>query len=388
MVEIGFLELDLAGVELRRLLDSVAEPALVDVAGRLQRLFVLRSPWAPGLRFVGAQASPPGWTGPFSLAGGGMTVEAALTSCLGEAAERLSQVERPGDVALAAPWSTARAQVPSAAAAVIAELLGRSGRTGERLDWLQVRDGSGAGGLLPADWCLRRARYGPLVIPGTVPSTGCAAGPTREAAAAAAMLELVERDAASQWWTAGRPARAMPRDDPALGGAERMLRMLRGAANARHTRLLDITTGLGIPAVAAVSFDPAGRCFAAGLAARLDPGAAAMAALVELCQMEVGLQLALLRQRQLGLGALTADDRRHLRRAAGIVADDPRLRTAAATSPGAPGDVASALARAGIEVFLADLTRADLGVPVVKAVAPQLESLPGEMPSGAAIPLL
>lgn len=393
MVDIGFLELDLTGTEVPRLLDGIGDAALATVAGRLDRLFLLRSPWASGLRFVGAQATPAGWPQPFSLAGGGTTIEGALTACLGEAAERLSQVERPGDVTATAPWAAVSGRIPPAAAPAVAlsveALLGQPDRTGERIDWLEGQALSGPGGLLPADWCLRRVRYGPLRIPGAAASTGCAAGPSREAAAASALLELVERDAASLWWTGARPARAMPLDQPALAEAERILRTLRGADTARHTRLLDITTDLGIPAVAAVSFDRAGRNFAAGLAARPEPGAAAAAALVELCQTEVGLQLALLKQRQPGVGVLTAEDLRHLERATGITADDPRLQTTEAALPGEPEGVEAALAVAGVAAYLVDLTRADLNIPVVKAVVPQLQLLPGNLrtpPAGSRLP--
>src|SRR5262245_66686088 len=74
------------------------------------RLFLLHAPWAPGLRLVGGQAAPgrvlrddmphpPFSLAPFSLAGSAETVEDALAACIGEAVERLSQLERPGDVA-------------------------------------------------------------------------------------------------------------------------------------------------------------------------------------------------------------------------------------------------------------------------------------------------
>lgn len=363
---------------MRRLLAAVGDPALAAVASRVQRLFAFRSPWAPGLRFLGAQATSPGWPGAFSLGGAGTSIEGALVSCLGESAERLSQVERPGDVTVTAAWRAVRDRVAPAAAPIVAELFGGSASSGEPLDWLDARDLSGAEYLLPADWCLRRPHGGELSIPGATPSTGCAAGPTRAAAVSAALLELVERDAAALWWIGGRPARAMPFHEDAL----LTLRTLRVDADDRQTRLLDITSDLGIPAVVAVSFDADGRDFAAGLAARPAVGAAATAAIVELCQMEVGLQLARLRQRQLGEASLTADDRRHLRRATGITADDPRFQAADTAASGAPADVGAALAEAGVDAYLVDLTRPDLAIPVVKSVAPQLQLLPGDFRTG------
>lgn len=391
MSGIGIVELAPDGAEVRRLLEVAGDTALAAVAGRLERLFVLRSPWAPGLCFIGGLARPPGWRTAFSLAGGGTTPAAALVSCLGEAAERLSQIERPGDVAISAPFETVRTNVPPTATTMIAGLLAGSGSQTERLDWVPARDLSGAGWLLPADWCLRRRRYGPLAIPDAAPSTGCAAGRTGADAAAAALLELVERDAATRWWIDGLPPRAVALDGPGLADSRRTLKALRAASTVRQTLLLDMTTGPGLPAIAAVSFDAAGGAFAAGLAARPDVDAAARAALIELCQMEVGLQLALLKQRRLGPPGLTAEDQRHIERAAGVTADDRRLRVQGTTQPDGgpvtPGGVATILAGAGTDVFLVDLARSDLQVPVVKAVAPGLRPLPRGPSSGAAVAL-
>lgn len=397
MAEIGFLDIPLEGDRARRLLVGVAaaEPALARVARHLDRLFELRSRWAPGLRFIGAQAVPEAWAEasgdrrPFSLGGCGVTVERALASCLGEAAERLSQVERPGDVTTRS-LAAARRRLPASVEAVASDLLAGQGGGVGGLDWVEAVDLGGAGCLLPADWCLRRRHPGPLLVPAAALSIGCAAGPGFEAAAERALLELVERDAAARWWGDGRPARSLTVEQPTMAGPQRLLRALRRDSTGRATRFLDITGDLGIPAVAAVSLDGSGRNFAAGLAARRDLGAAAMAALTELCQMELGLQLAQLKLEQLGADALSADDRRHLERAAGVTADDPRLRAAVPAPPayGGPGGVAEALARAGIGACLVDLTRRDLAVPVAKAVAPDLQLLPGRGAGDTAVPLV
>lgn len=105
-------------------------------------------------------------------------------------------------------------------------------------------------------------------MPGAALSTGCAAGPSFEAAAARALLELVERDAASLWWIGGRRARPVAAAGAANVEAVRLLASLREWSKERTTWLLDITTDIEIPTLAAVSVDADGRGLACGLAAR------------------------------------------------------------------------------------------------------------------------
>ena len=121
MIEAGpmpdYREIDLASEQGLALLRSAADrygEAIVQAAGIASRLFLLRSPWAPGLRFVGGQTKPEESDddgNPFetlSLSGTGETLEEALVSCIGEGIERLAQFERSGDV-------RARAALPRAA---------------------------------------------------------------------------------------------------------------------------------------------------------------------------------------------------------------------------------------------------------------------------------
>lgn len=65
------------GQQAMALLSATAGDALADVARGMQRLFMLGSPWAPGLWFVGGQSAA-GAQGNFSVGGGGVTLEAAL----------------------------------------------------------------------------------------------------------------------------------------------------------------------------------------------------------------------------------------------------------------------------------------------------------------------
>src|SRR6266436_5987650 len=102
----NFAPLDLCSGSGGKLLDSIASLAsaeLVALAGRLTRVFSIASPFAPGLHCIGGEVaidSDPVASSAvrLSVAGNGETLEAALVSCLGEAADFLSQFERPGDI--------------------------------------------------------------------------------------------------------------------------------------------------------------------------------------------------------------------------------------------------------------------------------------------------
>jgi ribosomal protein S12 methylthiotransferase accessory factor len=383
--------------------------ALARAARLPSRLFLVRSPWAPGLRFVGGEVDaastlrlPAQGSDPFprrlSLAGSGEDLLDALASCLGEGVERLSQVERPGEPLLQRPWPDAAEQALPAARPLIEALLAATPDTSAAaadttpIHWLRGRaPASGAEALIPADWCLRRGAKGPLAIPGATLSTGCAAGATFEAAAARALLELVERDAVALWWIGGRRARPLAAEDPAMAEAVRLLGVLRQGGTGRASWLLDLTTDLAIPCIAALSVDAAsGDGLACGFAARLAPEAAARAALLEMCQMELAVLVALAKREERGPAALNDVDRRHLDRARRIAADRCALLhpLGAPALPSLPpcSDAREALAalleqlaRCGIETALVDLTRPDHGIPVACAIAPQLQLLPCNM---------
>ena len=118
-------------------------------------------------------------------------------------------------------------------------------------------------------------------------STGCAAGPDRETAEAVALWECVERDAVALWWHGNRPAAAL-----ALEVVDRQQPRLYWWLHERPRRtvLLDLTTDIGLPVVAAVSSDPGGGCVAVGSAARPLLAEAALAAVTEMVQTEASLE--------------------------------------------------------------------------------------------------
>jgi hypothetical protein len=145
-ISIDAFEIDRASEEAQQLVALVegkAGPRLARVTTLLDRILLLRSAWAPGLRFVGAQASVRGEAlDRYSMSFGGcaLSVENAFVACLGEAAERLSQVERTGDVRFTAPLSGLD-HVPDELALFARQVLAFSGRTdAESCDWLEALD--------------------------------------------------------------------------------------------------------------------------------------------------------------------------------------------------------------------------------------------------------
>jgi ribosomal protein S12 methylthiotransferase accessory factor len=367
--------------------------ALVRVAHRMERIFQLPVSDAPGLHLVGGMldaaafgvAPPPR---PFSVTGTGLDVLRATTACVSEGVEFLSQLAR-ADAAFTG--GTAGQVAHGLPADAVADLLApfRLADT----DNIPLRWTSGlsvAGGdpvLLPAALCYRNVRDPDVPEPAIKMSTGCGVGPTCEAAQLHALLELIERDAIALWWLGGRKGRralAQPGLPPVL-----QVELQRDASR-RTSWLLDITTDLGVPCIAALSTDAAGRGLVCGFAARLDRGEAIRAAVFEMCQMEVGLGLILLKHRHGGEGALNDAERSHLRRSFGfdvrgcelLFGDDEPVaegRSAIAAEIASPAGLARHLERHGIVALWTDLTRPDLAVPAVRALAPGLQPYPSDV---------
>lgn len=353
----------------------------------LRRAFAITAPDAPGLHFVGAQLAVPGLP-PLAVGGTGLDESEAIASCLGEAFERLSQVDDgtivrhggplPADLpdGLAA-WLRARAPDPA--------LLERA------QDWLAVRAlPAGDASVLPADLCLRRPAARQVFVPDLPLSSGCAAGPSRAAAEQSALCELVERDAAALWWHGGAPAAALAAADQAV--ANETTAALRQRASGRRTWLLDITSDLGLPCVAALSCAPSGRGLAVGLAARPRRAAAIRAALLELGQMELALRLTRAKAAAEGEEGLNATEQGQIARARAIDVRacrilHPRRRPMSDESsyPVESGGFLEAARQRGAIVnpalYALDLTRPAFGVAVVRLFAPGL-AFPGARAPG------
>ncbi len=198
-------------------------------------------------------------------------------------------------------------------------------------------------------------------------SNGCAAGGTLDAAIVGGFLELVERDAVGIWWynrlsRAGVDLATVP--DPfvlALVDHHRRID--------RRLVVLDITTDLGVPVFAALSSDPSGGGLTFGFGADFDPLSALKHALREL---------------SLFLPELTAGRRRVLfggPEPRGSYLEPSATRSWPALSGTGASQVSSpanlervqAVASAhGLEVFVLDQTRPDVGVPVARVIVPGL----------------
>lgn len=356
--------------------------ALLRAAARLKRVFALHARQAPGLVFLGGEADPatlgPAYRGSAvgSLAGSGVSLRAAFEACIGEGIEYLSQFEAPGDVA-ADPADLPRPEMFPGSSDAAAWPAGSRG-------WVRGRRlGDGEAMLLPAERCLRP--IGPVSEPPPfMLGTGCAAGASLDAAALHGLFELVERDATALWWRGGRPGRPVALESAAALEASELLRRLRGDTAERRSWLLDITTDLDIPCIAAISVEPDGRGVACGHAARLSLAAAARAAVREMCHIELAYDVVAAKRAERGDAALNDADHRHLARATAIDAADcallhphgaPRL-AAEPDEMSATAALAEAVRRlgaAGHEAYIVDLTRPLFGIPAARVVVPGLQ---------------
>ena len=159
---------------------------------------------------------------------------------------------------------------------------------------------------------------------------------------------------------------------------------LRQQTHVRTSWLLNLTTDIGIPVIAALSCNGDGGQLAYGLAARLSATEAVRGAILELCQTELAIQLAAIKRMELGEENLLPTDRAHLERDAVINAHQCELLHPLGVHLMRPekligpqlATIVNALARCSIEAALIDLTRPEFGIPVVRAVAPVLQPLP------------
>ena len=200
-------------------------------------------------------------------------------------------------------------------------------------------------------------------------SNGNAAGNTLEEAILHGALELVERDHVAIWWYNRLPAAAVDLDSL----DDQWLEQVRAhiAGQGRQLWALDLTADLGIPVAVAVVASPDGGGIGMGFGAHVDFRRAVIRAFTELVQLGLGAPSG-------GVGSgvpqdLHLEKYRFLRPDASLPA-----RRFDATSERTE-DVMSALEfcrgaieQQGIEVLVLDQTRPDIGLPVVKVLAPGL----------------
>lgn len=358
--------------------------ALLRAASTFRRVFRIGAPDAPGLVFMGGEADPAAVDGGqghavASLAGSGLSLAAAFERCVGEGIEYLSQIGT-AHIALETASHPGRAALDPTSVAFIEAVADT-----RDMGWIAAtRLSDGAPIQFPADLCVRRLASVRDFTPPLKLGAGCAAGTSVAAASLHALLELVERDAAALWWRGGARGRLLALESAACRDAATLLARLRDGVEGRATWLLDITTDLAIPCVAAVSVRADGRGFAYGLACRPTMAAAACSAIFELCQMELGQVLAEAKRRTRGDAALKDGDRGHLRRATLIDAATCALLHPMAPGVAAPDDpdadpssvlrrIVQRLTASGIESYAIDLTRPELGIPVIRILAPGLQ---------------
>jgi ribosomal protein S12 methylthiotransferase accessory factor len=370
---------------------------LLNAASQFTRVFQLAAPDAPGLVAFGGEFDPaiadPLHAGSplVGVSGVGLSLQEAFQGCIGEGIEYLSQLQTGSDVLLSSGPGDPVAGLGPQARDFLDAFSAHRLRPDAELSWHPARRlVDGAEALLPADLCLRRPPDRREIEPPFPLSNGSAAGTSWDAAALHGMLELIERDAASLWWRGGNRGGLIPPQHEAHVMAEALLPRLRQDATRRRNWLLDITTDIGVPCVAAVSCGANGFGFAFGLAARPTLKSAARSAILEMCQLELALAVVEAKRRESGEAALNQRDRGHLRRATMIDVDRcPLLQPVPerkqhlaieATDPGAVLQlIANRLGQFGIETFGLNLTRPQLAVPVARVIAPGLQPEPSEI---------
>lgn len=336
-----------------------------DLRGYLDEIFSLALPGVQHVRFVGgligreASRRPDG--GRVSVSGKGFTAETALSGCMGEMVEYLSFLERPQDPlvapatagckAPARPWIEGRAD---------AEELKASGQVRCRL----LRGGAALN--LPVPLVLRRP--GDAAALEQTSSNGLGAGRTLKAAQAHAALELVERHSVLGWWWTQSTA---PDIAPATVHAALPGIGLDGGCLNRCPGLWfkNLTGALGVPVAGAFTAASVDAPVACGFAAGFSLAQAIVGAYLEMRHAELGYRLELARPHSGRPGQTSlmpcCSAHRCLRPGTGSAAvPDPISGLA---------ELAERCAARRVQLAWADLTRADLGVPVVRVIADDLQ---------------
>ncbi|MCC6394400.1 MAG: YcaO-like family protein [Bryobacterales bacterium] len=222
--------------------------------------------------------------------GSGFSPQAAEEAARYEAIERYSLHFHSGIPLIRARWEDVAAHAIHPSQFLLLsdrQLRTRKHPTHEgEWDWVEghwvSEDGHGSAWdscLIPAACCYLSYPLMRGAIRFGVSSNGCAAGNNFEDAAVRAFLELVERDAIAIWWynRLRRPSAPIP------GGLGNEIATELGRQGLR-LELLDLTTDLGIPVVAAVAHNRVSQEVRFGFGAAWQYCDASLHAIAELCQ--------------------------------------------------------------------------------------------------------
>jgi ribosomal protein S12 methylthiotransferase accessory factor len=236
---------------------------------------------------------------------------------------------------------------------------------------------------LPTSYCYYGYRS-PDPVFARADSNGCAAGSELEEAVLQGILELIERDAVALWWYNRLRRRGVDLDsvaDPYVSALRHHYGGLR-----RELWALDVTSDLGVPAFAAISrrVDKPEEDIIYGFGAHLDPRVALARAATELNQSLEAVPAATGPEsaRSYRGGEEAVRWWRTIRAAdAGYLIPDPGLplRSLQDCKDLSSEDLCEDIhtcktlaAAKGIEILVLDQTRPDVGLPVVRVVAPGL----------------
>lgn len=327
--------------------------------------------------------------------GQGASEARAAVSCLGEMAERISLFAGPGRdprIHFAAPRQ---------AELELGPFLGFSRRQEARLcaryqnfnqwfqngklDWNQIssrrvlvsnmKDGSVA--PIPSLGVLL-AEEGLPVTPenGFASTSGAAVWSTREKASERALYELVERDAFAQAWYNRLGITCLNSRDFNGLVPKKISNYLLGRA--RNTGVYHINTNLCVQIVAAISYSNNGLGACVGVSAAGTAEEAALSAVCEMLQGEYSLDLSARSYRAADSGA-GRDLPPALAYGSRIsIVDDLRLNTAPAADMAAlervhtADELEASCHDNGIELWRFDATRAELDIPCIKMLSPDL----------------
>jgi bacteriocin biosynthesis cyclodehydratase domain-containing protein len=293
------------------------------------------------------------------------TASEAATVCLAEGVERFSARFRGDESIIVA---SQRQLGPGAVGSAALLLPGGADDTGAVTGWVEAMSLiSGKRRYLPAGhvYLGYDSRF-------QANTNGCAAGMTMEAATLAALTELIERDAVALWWynRAWRPG-----VDLKAPGSRRIEAVLAAVGECgRRVHAVDLTTDFGVPVCVAVAAREAPG-IALGCAAHPNPERCLWKALAAMSAVVACLTTPLPGRHQ-WLEDARMGDYPHLTPCGPSVRWDtaPEVRT-----------LASLLERAaelGLDVLKVDLTRPELGIPVVRVVAPGLRPLARHLAPG------